>query len=573
MLNIMDIDIILITLAIVLVFTVVTRLVIQYWKKRRKALSDAATVKSVLSEPEKNNQQEYSEETGADRDCENADLLEKQPSAAKENSNCQPEGEISQNGSSQKDQLERKDEEKDNCQFEEPIPQKDQLEKKDEESVTEETEKSDNNAAFEQSDSANDKKPSADVDYQRLSSDPIGILSDIYLPTNYRVLAIREIAYQDLKDAVPQLIAALYDEDATISMVAAECLGSMGDPRAIEPLLEISQRNSAEISKTIEEYIGGELTLFENTEFIAKPEEKSEPFDSVPYNFKELVVFTPEQMSKDYFQADGTLISRKELVLKGLNDSNELMRQVAAKAAIGLEESEDVIEPLSKTLENLSESEIVRAMAAEALGGMESAKSVSALVNALKDDNVAVRYAASVALGGCSDSSAIDGLINATLDKDKYVRASSACALGKTAPLTALPSLIKCAFDETDIVRFAAVKSLASYEFDDVLDKISDNQEDGKESILGKIDILSQFKDERAVAMLKRYLENSDSEISYRASMALMGYENPDLLDELISASKRFDEELYELAKENLAPEIFSEITKYNDAGKVVKKS
>ena len=43
-----------------------------------------------------------------------------------------------------------------------------------------------------------------------------------------------------------------------------------------------------------------------------------------------------------------------------------------------------------------------------------------------------------------------------------------------------------------------------------------------------------------------------------------MGQENPELIEELIEASRRLDKELYRLAKENIAPDVFSEITKFN---------
>ena len=419
------------------------------------------------------------------------------------------------------------------------------------------------------------KEETIEIDYDKLASDPVSILSNVSLPTNYRVAAIREIAYQELKDAVPQLISALYDEDSSVALVASECLGSMGDPRAIEPLMEVIQKNDADIAKTVEEYIGGDLVVLENDNPCVQQTESVKKEDTSPYNFKEMVVFKPEQLPVDYFQPDGSPISRKELVLKGLRDPNEQMRQIAAKAAIGIEEDEEVVEPLSQTLGNSSEAEAVRAMAAEALGGINTPESVSALVNALKDENVAVRYAASAALSGHSETKVIEALIGATRDTDKYVRASAAYALGNVSDSMALKALIDCAEDEAEVVRFSAVKSIASYNFDDVL-RLVDNNRAGlgtQKQIYAKIEILSQFKDERAVGILKKFLEDPDTEICYKATMALMGHENPELITELIEASRRLDAELYKMAKENLAPDVFADITKYNEVGKDLRKS
>lgn len=415
-----------------------------------------------------------------------------------------------------------------------------------------------------------------EIDYNKLVNNPTSILNDTSLPTNHRISAIREIAYQELSSAVPDLIEALYDEDSSVALVAAECLGSMGDPRAIEPLMDISKKNDAEINKTVEEYIGGALMVVEGGQPQAQNTDNSES-ESVPYNYKEMVVFKPEQMSTDYFQPDGSPIPRKDLVIKGLQDPNEQMRQMAAKAAIGINEDEDVVEPLSKTLGNALESESIRAMAAEALGGMESDESVTALVNAMKDENVAVRYAASAALAGRNEPRVVEALIVATRDTDKYVRASAAYALGTTYAPVALKALIKCAEDENEVVRFSAVKAISNYSIEDVLKRIA-NEKGGLENrsqINAKIEILSQFKDDRAVNIIKQYLNDPDSEICYKASMALMGQENPDLIEELVEASRRLDAELYKLAKDKVAPDVFAEITKFNDSGKdfVVNKS
>lgn len=400
------------------------------------------------------------------------------------------------------------------------------------------------------------------LDYQQLINDPASIIKNDSIPSQHRIVAIREVVYQKLESAVPVLIEALYDPDPSISLVAAESLGAIGDPRAIEPLMEISQKNDIEISKAVEEYVGGALVVVEGQPVSAETEDVK---DVSPKNYKEMVVFTPDQLPREYFQSDGSLLPRKELVIKGLQDDNEQLRQMAAKAAIGLEEADDVIEPLSKALENPLESEAIRAMAAEALGGMDSEKSISLLIKALKDENVAVRYASTSALAGHKEAKVVEALIGATRDSDKYVRASAAYALGTTGAAVALKALIKCAEDDNEVVRFSAVKAISTYTFDDVFKRLNkDSKSESRSGILAKIEILSQFKEDKAVEILKQYLEHVDSEISYRASMALMGQENPDLIEELIDASRRLDEELYRLAKEKMAPEVFDEVTKFN---------
>ncbi len=417
------------------------------------------------------------------------------------------------------------------------------------------------------------EEPKVELDYQLLISDPVSIIKNPKAPVRHRIAAMREAGYQNLESAVPELINALYDPEESIALVAAEILGAMGDERAIEPLLEVSKKNDDDLYKAAEEYMGGALVVSDSQNYDNPTNIQNQ--ESAPRNYKEMVVFKVEQLPIEYFQPDGSPIPRKELVMKGLNDNNEQMRQMAAKAAIGIEESDDIVEPLSKALTNTLESEAIRALAAEALGGMGSEKSVAALIQALKDDNVAVRYAAATALSGHSEPKVIEALIGATRDEDKFVRASAAYALGTTGVAVALKALMKCAEDENEVVRFSAVKAITSYSFEDVLKRLSDEKSglERKSQIIAKIEILAQFKDQRAIDILRSYLNDADSEICYKASMALMGQENPEVIEELINASRRLDQELYRLAKEKVAPEVFSEVTKFNSDFNFINES
>lgn len=419
-------------------------------------------------------------------------------------------------------------------------------------------------------DDSNTEKPEkpvkkyTNVGYIELVNNPVPYINNKEVAPPQRITAIKEAGFRRLKEAVPALIECLYDPEASISLVATESLGAIGDERAIEPLMEVANKHDQEVAKAAEEFMGGELMVIG-----AQPNFDSQNGNNGegPVDYKAMVVFKVDQLPLEYFQPDGTPIPRTELVLKGLKDDNEQLRQMAAKAAIGLE-SEEVVEPLTEALNNPLESESVRAMAAEALGGMGSEESVSALIDALKDDNVAVRYAAAAALSGNVESRVVEALILATKDEDKYVRASAAYALGTTRAGYALIPLIKCAEDENEVVRFSAVNSIAGYDFEDVYKRLmiknKDEAFESKNRILAKIEILGKFKDDRAIKHLKDYLQDSDPDIVFKATNALMGHEDPSMLEELIAASKRLDKELMNLAKENIAPEVFSDVTKYN---------
>ncbi len=395
-------------------------------------------------------------------------------------------------------------------------------------------------------------------------TDPISLIRTFTAPVEKRVAAIREAGRNLLVDAVPALIEALYEPDQNVSLAATESLGMIGDPRAIDPLLEISRRSDAALMKSI----GADAA--EKTPVSEAEATNEDGVDANPYKFKEMVVFKIDQLPVEYFQPDGTPLPRKELVVRGLKDNSQQMRQMAAKAAIGLD-SEDVVEPLIEALSNPFEVESVRFMAAEALGGMQNEKSVDSLLLALKDDNVAVRYSAAAALSGRKDEIIVRALIDATRDRDKFVRASVAYALGTTGEPQALKALLACAADENEVVRFSAAKAISGFAPEAVFAGLKDlTGLSEKEKSLVKVEVLGHIKDPRALTTLRELLKSSDSEIAYKASLSLMGHDNPDLLEELIEASKRLDEELFLLARQNMKNVVSEPAAKQNaDDGSV----
>ncbi|MBU1107448.1 MAG: HEAT repeat domain-containing protein [Candidatus Riflebacteria bacterium] len=377
-------------------------------------------------------------------------------------------------------------------------------------------------------------------------TDPLVLIKTFSAPTEKRLDAIRWAGEKKRIEAVPALIEVLYEPDPEISSAAAVSLGSIGDSRAIEPLLEISRRSDAQLMKEIADHLD-ESTVAE----MSSETSLAVISNQNPYNFKEMVVFKIDQLPKDYFQADGSPISRKELVVKGLKDNSQQMRQMAAKAAIGLD-NEELVEPLIEALGNQFEVESVRFMAAEALGGMQNEKSVESLLEALKDDNVAVRYSAAAALSGRKDDKVIMALIERLNDPDRYVRSSVACALGTTGEKSALEALFSCADDESEAVIFSAAKAIAGFNHEDVHAEVAKRLDNAdKPRILMSLEIFGSINDKRSVKALRKYLKSDDSEISYRASLALSGTENTDVVEDLIVAAKRLDNELVALMNES----------------------
>ncbi len=378
-------------------------------------------------------------------------------------------------------------------------------------------------------------------------ADPLVLIKTFSAAPEKRIPAIYQAGDQGLIEAVPALIEALYEPDSAISAAAAIALGKIGDPRAIEPLLEISRRNDVQLMKEMNENIRAETS----EDVADKNEGKTDSTAESPYNFKELVVFKIDQLPKEYFQSDGTPIPRKDLVIRGLKDNSQQLRQMAAKAAIGLE-NEEVVDPLIEALENPYEVESVRFMAAEALGGMGNEKSTESLLRALKDENVAVRYSAAAALSGRREEGVVMALIGAISDPDKYVRSSVAYALGASGHPSALNVLFDCVSDDSEVVSFSAAKAIAAYNSDEIISEVKKRLEfANRKSRIALMEVLGQIKSDESVRILRDFLKSDDSEVSYKASMALMGQENLDILDELIEASKRLDSELVGLIIKN----------------------
>lgn len=382
--------------------------------------------------------------------------------------------------------------------------------------------------------------------------DPITIIKTFSAPKAKRIMAIQEAGARKLIAAVPALIEALYEPDSSISLAASESLGEIGDPRAIEPLLEVSRRSDAML---LREMPGADGDYYQNGAEAVDVEVSDAAAN--PYNFKEMVVFKIDQLPQEYFMADGSPIPRKDLVIKGLKDNNQQMRQMAAKAAIGLEH-DDVVDPLIAALSNPFEVESVRFLAAEALGGMQSDKSIESLLGALKDENVAVRYSAAAALSGNNDERVILALIEAINDPDRYVRSSIAYALGASNDARAMNILFSVIADESEVVRFSAAKAIACFPADEILEEITMRMQNADRFMLiSMLEVLGQIKDERSIDLLRHYLKNDDSEISYKASTALLGQESEDIIDDLIQASRRIDEELLQLMRDNMGRPLF----------------
>jgi len=189
-------------------------------------------------------------------------------------------------------------------------------------------------------------------------------------------------ALDDIGDprAVDPLIESLKDEDDLVRADAASALGYIGDPRAVDPLIE------------------------------------------------------------------------------SLKDEDKWVRSSAA-LALGYIGDPRAVDPLIESLKD--EYKWVRADAASALGYIGDPRAFDPLIESLKDGDEWLRSSAASALGYIGDPRAVDPLIESLKDEDKWVRSSAASALGNIGDQRAIEPLAYVASrDKEEAPRESATKAL-----------------------------------------------------------------------------------------------------------------
>jgi len=206
-------------------------------------------------------------------------------------------------------------------------------------------------------------------------------------PTDYQK-AVYLVAMRDWQecvkigaDAVEPLIVALKDNDDLVRSYAAEALGNIGDPRAVEPLINVLKDDNK--------------------------------------------WWVREKAAKALGEIGDAAI---DPLIVALKDNDIGVRENAAEA-LGEIGDARAVEPLMVALKDNDSR--VRFSAAKALGEIGDLRAVIQLIAALKDNDHLVRSYAAVALGKTGDARAVEPLIVALKDNDDLVRSYAAVALDK----------------------------------------------------------------------------------------------------------------------------------------------
>ena len=253
-----------------------------------------------------------------------------------------------------------------------------------------------------------------------------------------------------MADAVAEQIAALNDEDWAIREEAATALGTLRDPRAVQPLVSILRDSD----RAVREAAISALTA------IGEP--------SVP--------------------ALGLCLSDPQLGV-----------QEAASAVLALIADDRVLAPLIASLGNRDW--IVRMHAAKALGRIKLPSSIEPLIPLLQDKVKAVREETTTALAAIG-AAAIPSLLAALSHPEWLVRLHAVEALGKMRSPAAVDPLLFVLFNDTDsAIREDAIRALGEIGDGRAVEfLLTAMKEKGLRPLA--VEALGRIKDPRAVPVL-----------------------------------------------------------------------
>jgi HEAT repeat protein len=378
--------------------------------------------------------------------------------------------------------------------------------------------------------------------------------------------------------ALEPVIEMLNDENPAIRRVAARTLGNLRDQRAVEPLLRAAEDDDPRVSRNAIESLGrlghprGGRTLqtVDAPEICAKPGQRTRQVTARalhqrPGGMAEI----PAMLESDdpEARAVGLLAlglqgkwSDLETITRFLDDPETAVRASAVEALANLREPR--MQLLVATLGNRQEDSEVRAAAARAIGDLGRSQIPFHLMAALQDDDANIRSEAARALGNSPNQYAMRQLVTALDDEDGGVRAAAAESLGRQRYSRAFPALLARTEDPDIMVRGMALTALGSLGDERAVEPVLRIlEEESQEMVLGAILALGQLGDPRAVDPLLEQLDNTFTR--HIALQALAGIPDQRAIETVIAAfdsddsgpqSSQLANRLAELGEPALAP-------------------
>ena len=266
-----------------------------------------------------------------------------------------------------------------------------------------------------------------------------------------------------------------YTGNSDIRSEAVFALGEIGDPRAVDTLLdllgdkEIGSYAASSLSLMKGEYVFGKLIkLLENknptirTNAVSVYEHIQDPA-AVPIMIRMLNDQVPEVRRETayalgHFNESEEIAQTEEPLINALGDS-KVEVQAAAAGSLGLIESKKAIPLLAELIQ--SKDSTLCETAIYSLARYKDPEAADALIAALGNENWHIRMEIVYSLMEVGDTRAVDPLISLLGDENYEVRKSAANALGKLGDRKAVEPIIKAleAERESD-VRVTEVQTL-----------------------------------------------------------------------------------------------------------------
>ena len=277
--------------------------------------------------------------------------------------------------------------------------------------------------------------------------------------------------------AVPALLSVIGDSSAAVRLAAAESLGSLQDPRAVDALVQALRTDTdPRVREAAAESLGQIDSPRAIPGLIAAL--ASERTSAVRAKIAWALGEIDDPRAVDALTAavrDTSVEVRRQVVwalgeigasgaapalMSVLRDSDVETRKQAVWA-LGEIKSADAITGITAATRD-AEAE-VRKQAVESLGEIGDKRALTALEAATRDADAEIRKAAVEAIGQLEElRSAPEAVIAATRDDDRGVRKAAAEALGQLEDEAAVPALIPLTRDSNTEVKRAAVESLAN---------------------------------------------------------------------------------------------------------------
>jgi len=323
----------------------------------------------------------------------------------------------------------------------------------------------------------------------------------------------------------------------SIQVLAAEALGRIGDPRAIEPLIGALDDNDRRLQSAAIEALGSIIDVKAILALLSA-------LKTIDGSMERYIFISLDRVSiacVEKRMIDMHTLIGIEKAVTALNPKHrEFGEQYVAILRKSLSRQRIRDEKDSKTmdlLDELSSSHIgIRLNAMETLSKGRKKRALPLIIEALYDDNPEVRRTAATALGYYRDKTLSQPLINKLKDDDVAVRINAIRSLGRIRSRQAVLPLIESLHDPDLEVRGAAASALGQIKDDratkPLLEFLRKNENAPKRK--NAIWAIKIIEDQSAVPPLCKSLKNLDNASRLYAVKVLGEFRDLRAVDPLI---------------------------------------